>query len=369
MNTLCLVGIARDETRLERLAEALRRAGFLCSTDVGAPQTVPTASLEHGLAFATPPTAVINLVCWTRASVCGEVAELQARVKWFGDDGDYISLLLDDVAAPDSIVPAPIFRVVLQDPEEDQQSLAPLVEYLRGQIEVPSMQAPTAALADLQKKSSQTLKTGKEIIAKIIGLRAWMKAGTVGVFLVTVTGLFGFFADVIGTQGVICSIPLVTETCASRGWGNVPTKAEKHEWEIANPSIDCAVFLGIYERGGHFAIEAKRRLDSARYSPGRDDDRFPIMVPYTEPPVASKIVARSEVLSRAQVLSSEMCALHAQNFVGQAEPGRFQQNGDIECETRGGGYACTIDGVAVCAFIKRNIIETCSPPGSKNPAL
>ena len=245
MTTVRLIGNARDEARLERIAKVLCEDKFLSIVDVGNPESAPASPLEQGGDIAVQSTQIIDVVCWTQTSVSGEGAELQTRATRLCQDGGYISLLLDDVDPPASAASAQLIRAILRDPAEDRQALTPLIECIPRQIELSEAQETTAALADIQGKSIQTLKTGKEIIAKVLGLRVKLKAVTAGMIVVVLTGAFGFFSDLIGTQDTICSIPWINETCANRGWGNVPTTAEKREWDKAKTGSDCVVFHGI----------------------------------------------------------------------------------------------------------------------------
>jgi hypothetical protein len=359
MATLRLIGIAQDVPLLKRLAYALRGTNFLCVIDAGSPPPTATSPFDQDSNSTKPQSIVIDIVCWTQASVDDERAELQERAKGLSEGEGYVSLLLDDVEAPEFALPSRTFRVNLRDPASDPKVLVPVVEWLRSQNDVTKERERASALANLRKISNETLLFCKDSISKIASVHKKVQFGLASLLLVTFTGAYGFFADVVGTQDKICSIQLINETCANHGWGNVPTKAERLEWEDAKKGDDCAVFLKIYARGGHFADEAKRRFDSAKYSDDSVENRFPLLIPYTEPPLEAEHMARAEVLVRADLLASEMCALHAQNFVKEDAPGRFEPKGDIQCVARGGGHACSVDGVAVCSFTKKNIVEAC----------
>lgn len=365
MSTLRLIGAACDEPSLKRLADALRKANFSCVIDVGTPTSTAVSKLEQCADSAVLPEPIFEIFLWTQTSVSDEWADFRARAKRPSEGASYILLLLNDVEAPDFASSEHVFRVVLQAPADDQSALASFAKWLRNRDQVSNNEVTTAVSADFEVKSSQTPKTVRDIFAKLLNIWKLLKFGAIGVILVGFTSAYGFFADIIGTQDKICSWSWMYAICSKHGWGNLPTNAERFEWESQKDGDDCGFFRKIYARGGYFADEAKRRFDTAEYTDGSDTDRFPLLVPYTEPPLQTESMARADILTRANSLASEMCALHAQNFVKEDVPGRFEPKGDIKCEARGGDHACTIDGVAVCTFVKKNIIEKC-PSASRS---
>lgn len=366
MSRLRLIGIASDQARLERLAQTLCAASYLCDIDVGTPQSDQSDAPDADASPQEPPARIIDIICWTNASVGPEGAELQERAVSLKESNDYLGLLLDDVTVPEAVTSAQDVRLIGWDVPDDQQRLAPLIEALKERIEGRAAQAPAVAatLATIASALRASFRMLGEMRAALSIIKGRLKAlGILGVLGFLAATFSFFFGDVFGASEKICSIRTFKSICRDRGWGNVPSLAQEAEWEAAKRGSNCRAFAEIAARGGPLAEEANRRLDLVKMEPGLDKMELGFDVLNSERPFPSEAAARSDLAKRALAIAEEKCHGLDQTMFEKSGPAQFRQREDsLICETSGGGYVCKASGDALCPITNPVAIETCPPP-------
>lgn len=362
MSRLRLIGIASDQARLGRLAQTLCAASYRCDIDIGTPQSAQGAAPGDGASPEEPPARIIDIICWTQASVGPEGAELQERAVTLKESNDYLGLLLDDVMVPEAVTSAQDVRLIGWDLPDDQQRLAPLIEALKQRIEGRAAQAP--ALAAIGGALRATLRMLGEMRAALSIIKGRLRAlGILGVLGFLAATFSFFFGDVFGASEKICSIGTFKSICRDHGWGHVPTLAQEREWAAAKNGSSCQAFADIHARGGPYAEEAKRRLDLPKMQPGPEKTEIGMDVPISEKPFPSEAAARSDLAKRALAIAEEKCHGLDQTMFKKAGPAQFRQReGSLICEAISGGYVCKASGDALCPITNPVAIETCPPP-------
>ncbi len=337
----CFISYKReDRDRVERIAAALRDAGFSVWWDT---------DLAGGTHWREAIVAELDaarcvLVCWTADSVGpagGYVREEAERAK---HRGVLVPLLLDRVAPPFGF--------------GEVQALD-LVDW-RGRVQSPHWQAVLRAV--------QAILGGKAQAPAPLRRRRWAWLG--GALAVGLAAI-GALADLTGLHATLCKpdggmYPM----CAWLGLG--PSKEELAAWAEANVAVTSAplkAYLAKYSTG-FFAAAAQARLAACQKVV--DLSWLPYMggaplVVASGPlkPVATQAAARQAMQREVQRMADDACSAATLSELYRPIPGAGPDIPDSgwDCRSAYDGWRCRYDGKIVCPQERRQSVEreVCAP--------
>jgi hypothetical protein len=165
-----------------------------------------------------------------------------------------------------------------------------------------------------------------------------------------------------GARHTACRTPGLRSLCGLLGLG--PSPEEQAMWNAAltQPSCDgLRAYLRTYPApSGAYVEEATSRLSgrltvtTEALGPERED-RFPLAVRLTDPPLPTEHDARHDALTRGNedaVTTCKPLGMKAQIVSAHAEDHRWT------CSKLGDRYACAFDGEVVCRVRDRVVTET-----------
>jgi hypothetical protein len=172
--------------------------------------------------------------------------------------------------------------------------------------------------------------------------------------------LLGFATDLVGLQKPLCKVPGLHAVCASWGLGGLPTKDEEILWarRVAGDCEGVRAYLTRFPKGA-YAEQADRMLQAAetvedeRWTP--EEQRLPLTVRATLAPLASEEAARADALSRGETEAVRACeGFNSGEFrLVSAAP----EAQSWRCSPRGSGWACGLDGQAICHVEARRVTQ------------
>ena len=162
--------------------------------------------------------------------------------------------------------------------------------------------------------------------------------------------------------GVAVGQPAVSDACGALGLGGRATKEERLAWQ-ARPAGDCQALRahvarftnGAYRAEAEALVNAKAVTSKEVVTPG--ERALPLFVGSDAPPAPTEPAARTAALARAAEPAQRSC----RNF---AAAGRlFEYRGARvqaqrwKCGRAGSGWACELEGDAICELGERKLFE------------
>lgn len=377
MTDIVLNGLAADRDRMLRLCSAVAKLGYQCRVELWGDVSgiASKTSCEETYNEAEAP-ALVEIICWTTASVGTEGNTLQSHAVILKEEQRYLGLLLDEVSPPSAVTGAQDISLHDWDAATDAAALEPLhaalAEKFSSHLDNRDERSATSLLlAQLKLFNWLSLKAQMKALARRVRrMHALLKAVGVLGTLTFMLAAFGFLGGVEGNAKNICRFGWVASACRALDIGDLPSQSELADWARAERGSSCEAieqYRRLYGAQAEFADEAQLRLAQSQSAFGEQTLQLERSVAFSPSDrKASRAAAIQAMMARAASETVSFCRMAAQNFEGEARPGIFSVAGEPDCISDGERFDCRANGTAKCTFIVADMNRTCPPLSTRS---